>query len=698
VTEGQRRDVRTITAWVAGIAAAAGIGVVLAGPSPTGSTIIDTFLLIVVIGACVFCISTAPWTHRWMQTLRPVITAVIVGVVVQVLARLGNLRYFGVSSAVAIVPILALTLIGIQRRSGQRRLQLWSVFGGLVAAGILALLGFGVAAASARPNLTRGTDEAKRALDSLKSGDFDTARQGFRLAAGLLGGAGDDLDAPWAQPARLIPVVAQHRRAASDLAKTAASVSITIADVLADVDFDELRIVNGTIDIGAITALQGPLARLNAALEDLHSTVDSVDSDWLVQPIRSRLATLSRQVEKQQVEGERASKAVQLAPDMLGANGKRVYFIAFTTPTEARGLGGFMGNWAEVTIDAGHLSVSGFGRTVDLIVDGDTEHWVRITSSPHFPDVAQLIADGYPAYSGHPVDGVFAMDVYAIAGLMKLTGPVDLTAIPQTVSAENAAKFLLSDQYALVQDRAERIDLLDEVASTTISRLLSSELPPPPDLVKLLSPFADQGRLVGWSTRPDEENLFERMRMSGELPKLDGGDALSVVMDNVGNNKIDYYLSGEMSYTVDTDPSSGTATASLDITLHNSAPPGVTEPVAVFSNIVGAPSGTNVSQLNLYSAMPVTSVTVDGVSRPVEKTSEDHGYKVSTLTVQISGQSTTQVSFQLAGPLDLTDGYHLAFRNGPTVSPMDMKLVVDQAIVEDLGAKAGVRNIGGPDG
>ena len=80
---------------------------------------------------------------------------------------------------------------------------------------------------------------------------------------------------------------------------------------------------------------------------------------------------------------------------MLGANGKRVYFIAFTTPTEARGSGGFMGNWAEVTFDKGHISVTGFGRTVDLIVNGDTEHWVRITSSPNFPDVAKLIADGY---------------------------------------------------------------------------------------------------------------------------------------------------------------------------------------------------------------------------------------------------------------------------------------------------------------
>jgi hypothetical protein len=448
-------------------------------------------------------------------------------------------------------------------------------------------------------------------------------------------------------------------------------VSTTISDVLDEVDFDKLRIVNGTIDLNAITALRDPLSRLNGALDDLDSTVASVDSDWLVQPIRSRLSTLSEQIEKQQVEGKRASLAVDLAPDMLGANGKRVYFVAFTTPAEARGLGGFMGNWAEVTVDAGHLSVTGFGRTADLAVGGDVEHWVRITTSPNFPDVASAIAEGYPAYSGHQVDGVFAMDVYTIAALMKLTGPIDLTSIPQTVSSDNVAKFLLSDQYSLVQNRPDRIDMLEEVAGTTIARLLSSSLPAPPDLVKLLNPYSAQGRLVGWSSRSAEEDLFDRMHMTGKLPELNGGDGLGVVIDNIGNNKIDYYLSGEVSYTVTTDGPSSTAGASLTVTLHNNAPPGVTEPAIVFGNSEGAPPGTSTMQLHIYSAMPVISATVNDVNHPVDLVTQDHDFTVSTLNLQIPGTSTTQIQVQLTGPLDMTNGYHLTFRNAPSVTPFE---------------------------
>jgi hypothetical protein len=679
--------------WVAGVALAAGVGVVLAGPSPTGSTLIDVGLLVIAVGLCISAIATAPWMQSWRGTRRPPITAAVLGVVVQVLARLGNVWRFGFSAAVAIVPVLVLTLVAVQRRSGHRRVRLWSVVGGLVAAGLLALLGFGVAAAAARPNFTRGTDEAKQALRLLKSGDFESARQGFRLAAGLLGGAGNDLDAPWAQPARLIPVVAQHRRAAADLARSAESVSNTIAKVLGEIDFDRLRVVNGAIDINAIAALQEPLGRLNAALADLRSTVDSVDSPWLIGAVRSRLKTLSTQIDDQQAEGDRAAVAVRQAPAMLGANGKRVYFIAFTTPAESRGLGGFMGNWAEVTIDAGRISVTNFGRTADLAVDGDTEHWVRITSSPHFPDVAKAIADGYPAFSGHPIDGVFAMDVYTVAALMKLTGPIALTSLAQTVSADNTAKFLLSDQYAAVQDRAERIDLLEEVARTTISRLLSSSLPAPPDLIKLLSPFAAQGRLLGWSTDANEENLFERMRMSGELPVPQGGDGLAVVINNVGNNKIDYYLTGEVSYTVDTDPSTGTAKAALDITLHNGAPVGVTEPSIVFGNSEGAPPGSSVMELNVYSAMPATAITVGTETRVADQTSTSHGFNVSMLKLTIPAQSSMQINIQLAGPLDLTNGYHLILRNGASVTPFDTTLVVDESIAEDLGAGAGLHEI-----
>ena len=227
--------------------------------------------------------------------------------------------------------------------------------------------------------------------------------------------------------------------------------------------------------------------------------------------------------------------------------------------------------------------------------------------------------------------------------------------------------------------------------------LLSGSLPAPPDLIKLLSPFASQGRLVGWSANADEQELFERMRMAGELPGLNGSDGLVVALDNIGLNKIDYYLTGELSYEVDTDPASGRVDATLDITLHNNVPAGVIEPAPIFANSIGAPPGTSGLAVTVYSALPVTGLTVDGQIRAADGTSAAHGFNLSTVNVNTSAQSTTQIRVQLAGPLDLADGYHLIIRNGPSVSPMNMTLVVDETVAEDLGAAAGIHRIG-PDG
>src|SRR4051794_37835772 len=219
--EGRRR-VSTIYMWVAGIAIASGIGVVLAGPSPTGSTPIDVFLIIVAVSFSIVVVASAPWTRKWPGSWRPVIVAALLGVVLQVLARLGNIWHFGVSSAIALLPIFLLTLLATQWRDERQALRLWAVGGGLLGATVLALLGFGVAAAAARPNFTKGADEARVAMGQLKAGDFDGAQQSFQLTADLLGGATKDLDALWAQPIRLVPVAAQHRNAASQLAESAA--------------------------------------------------------------------------------------------------------------------------------------------------------------------------------------------------------------------------------------------------------------------------------------------------------------------------------------------------------------------------------------------------------------------------------------------------------------------------------------------
>ncbi len=84
-------------------------------------------------------------------------------------------------------------------------------------------------------------------------------------------------------------------------------------------------------------------------------------SPWLIAPLQDRLADLDDDIDDAKPKLDNVVTAVQVAPAMLGADGERRYFIAFTTPAETRGLGGFMGNWAELTANDGRLAIADFG-------------------------------------------------------------------------------------------------------------------------------------------------------------------------------------------------------------------------------------------------------------------------------------------------------------------------------------------------
>ena len=742
------RDARLVVA----IGLVSGVVAAVAGASPTGSTPVDVVLVICAVTGCVWAAASAPWwagvvaagaalafapnvgliaiglvpfmggmsigsTRRSL----PWSCALAAGLAVQVFARLGNVAFFGFTALLAIVVLAALSVLGVLRRPRVERRRVWAALGGLALAFVLALAGLALAGSSARPALENGNRLARSGLDLLREGDVAGAREAFSQASKQFGNAGDDLGALWAQPARLVPVAAQHRRAASELVDGAADATKVLGQQLASIDYDQLKVVNGRIDLAAVAGLADPLARLDGALDDLSGTVADADDPWLLNAVSTRLDELSVDLAKAKVDLTNARAAVAQAPAMLGAEGPRVYFVAFTTPAEARGLGGFMGNWAEITLDQGKLSVTGFGRTADL-GGGDTdkhlespsdefvrqygaflysnertriaasEVWSNITISPDFPSVAQMIAELYPQSGGTTVDGVVAMDVYALAQLMTITGAVDLPD-GTTVTPENAVQYLLTDQY-LTGDNNERVDALETAALTSVNRLLTSTLPSPPELGKLFSPLARGGRLMAWASRPAEEDVLTRVNMANPVPDRSGGDFFGVAFNNGSANKIDTYLHAEATYDVTIDRAAGRVTGTATITLRNDAPSsGV--PDYVIGNQVGLPTGTNRTQVTVYTGLPVTTLVVD--DQPVAYTANSEGGQVASSTfVDIPPGGTVTVTVTVAGALIGDAEYRLVLRSPAIVSPLPITVSVNGASPTLEISESGVRRASFP--
>lgn len=631
---------------------------------------------------------------RWALALQA-------AVLVQVLARLGDRGPVWLSALLAIGLMAALGVSGVRRRRTQtREIVCWSA---VAVAGYVVIATAAVAAAgwSVRNDLRNGVEAARAGAELFESNDYAAASAEFERAGEYLARADGRLDSWLTVPARLVPIVAQNRDGAVDLVGAGADVADRIAAVTEVVGENTYQVQDGRIDLDAIRALVAPVANLSFSIDSLRQVMLDTRSPWLYSEVGERLDEELPEVEDQAEMVDTAAEAIASAPAMLGADGPRSYFIAFTTPAEVRGLGGFMGNFAEITVDGGELSMTEFGRTSTLR-DGGTEPrtlrgvpqefadtyadflfrdlaerevwpeaWSNITVSPHFPADAEAIAELYPQSGGRRVDGVFVMDVYALAEVMKMTGPVTIDEVGVTVSGDEAVPFLLFDQY-LLEDDSTRIDLLEVLARTTIDRVFAGALPPPTDLVAQLRPSVERRNLMGWSADPDEQELFERLGVDGGLPLPDEDDALHIGFFNASPSKVDTFLVPEAEYRVDT---SGDQTVStLTVTAYNTAPPeGL--PSSLIGNELQLSPGTNRSYVTLHTAYPLTGLLIDGTPASWGSSAEQ-GYVTSSFFIEMAAGQTVTITATMVGPLP-TDDYRLQLTTPPLASPFPVSVVVD---------------------
>jgi hypothetical protein len=706
---GRQRTLVTAIAVVSGVAAA------FAGAAPTAQPVVDAVLVAVSVAVFTWASATAPW---WLLTVfaslvgaigswYPVLVVALVAAVIAATvganrrnlpraralsgalavnallhARLG--LFHGASAAIGGTAALVVLAWGLRRRQSNERRMVNRVLWGLAVLAAASVLGFALAAIGSRAQLQEGNRLARQGLDQLNRGKVADAASSFGLAADAFARADDSMSAPWAQGVRLLPVAAQHRAAAADVVSVARSAMADAASALRKVNPESVRLVDGRIDLDAVRALEQPFVQLNDSIDRLSAVVGDVESPWLLAPLQREFGELRADLAKNQGRARNALHAVQVAPRMLGGEGLRRYFVAFTTPAEARGIGGFMGTWAELTIDGGRIEMTRYGRSEDVNgeegqyperrvqglddllsrwgrfglnngPDGTARQrvWSNITMAPHFPAVAEAIAQLYPQSGGSRVDGVFLLDTQAIAALMQFTGPIEVEGVEQPLTAQNANEFLLRGQYQFADDFDFRKDLLQTIARTTVDRLLGSTLPPPADLAAVFAPLAADRRLMAWSADADEQQLLTDVRMDGSFVLAGGGDGIAVTLDNAIGNKIDAYLATSVAYRVVAD-GPGDRTAEVTVTLTNNAPSeGLPEYVIgnAFTDDAEVPAGTNRTWVSVYTAMPMVAASLDGEQVGMQ-TAGVFGWRVSSRFIDIPPGATRTFTMQVRGEVD----------------------------------------------
>ena len=520
-----------------------------------------------------------------------VLGALSAGLAVQVLLRQPSYGFQGASAlvgALAVGPVLLSAHRRCRAEVRHRNVVAASLILGL---GVVLTLLFGVAALLAAHQLKDGANEAQAALEAARRGDTATAQDRLRSAESSFEAAYRYTAAPWARPARLVPLVAQHAEAMLVATEQGRSVAAAGGSVARVGDYRNLKYRSGRIDLRKVDALAAPLGQASVVLDAARQRLSGLDRSWLLGPVSGRLNHLINEIDHASDEARIATEVVRHAPGLLGGHGTRTYFVAFVNPAEERGGGGFLGNYGILTAQNGKLRLTRSGPIKQLIdarkpgqrvLKGPRDYLNRygrfkpadffqdVTFSPHFPSTADVIEQLYPQSGGRRLDGVISIDPYGLAALLKLTGPIKVPGLDQSLTAQNAADTLLRRQYLTFgdADNSLRKDLLVQASRITFDKLTSGNLPSPERLVQLLGPMVRQRRLMLSATRPSEEHLFHDIGADGALPKI-RGDFLMVSHQNFGNNKMDAYLHRTIAYEATVDPSSGRIDATATITMKN---------------------------------------------------------------------------------------------------------------------------------
>ncbi|WP_162941525.1 DUF4012 domain-containing protein [Desertimonas flava] len=671
------------------VAGAAGAAGALGSRAPAWTLVVAATSSIVISGALVPAVVAG---SALVLALVPLLTAVPLrswllaaswGCCLNALARSELRGVLGLSALVACGTAVIVAVVGLRAFSRRVRRVVWLTSALLCLSVVASSAAFGIVTLRSRQELVDGVDAAEFGVAAVESGDFEAAAMWFQRSADLLQSANEEVNSILTFPARAVPVVAQHRNALERLSQIGADGASAVAAALGEVDLDELRVTDSRIDLEALVALQAPLNRVRDELVQLREESVGSRSVWLVGRATEELDEFDDSLAEHLPSLDNALNAIELAPDMLGAAGPRTYLLLFTTPSESRGLGGFVGSYAELAVVDGRLTLGPAGRASDLDtlvenaggrVNGFEEFRARygrfgfdndgaglvgdaafrnLAVTPSFPWVGSIAADLYEQATGQHIDGVIAVDPFVVASFLNYTGPIHLDSLGVDLDSDNALWFLLRDQYIVgSEDNERRTDALGEAAAIAFDRMMHGQLPDPIAFAREIGPYVGDRRLLMWSAHPREQVLLDRLAAGGAIPTPSGRNGWSVTIANAAGSKIDSFLERSASYETSTD-ASGVTTSTIRLVLTNTAPNSGL-PRYIIGSEVGLPPGTTRLYVSFYSSLDLVGATLDGTELELERSTEQ-GWNVYSTFVEIPSGGSIDLTVDLIGQLAAPD-------------------------------------------
>ena len=254
---------------------------------------------------------------------------------------------------------------------------------------------------------------------------------------------------------------------------------------------------------------------------------------------------------------------------LLGAPGERHVALFFQNPSEMRPGGGFIGSYADVTVERGAMK----GLDVRDIYDPDgqldekvippkplqaiTTSWGARDANWFFdfPTSAQKVIGFLEASKmykerGVVFEGAIAVNTDVIESVLELVGPVELPEYKLTLDAGN---FLEEVQKEVEAGESKRVGepkrILRDATPIILDRLSALDDAGKRALALRIAAHLEHGDITFYFRDLSLQNFFLAHGLAGaaaDLPQPFFGDYLAVVNGNVAGGKTDIYMRQEV--------------------------------------------------------------------------------------------------------------------------------------------------------
>ncbi len=251
-------------------------------------------------------------------------------------------------------------------------------------------------------------------------------------------------------------------------------------------------------------------------------------------------------------------------PQIAPATEKKTYLVVFQNSAELRATGGFIGSYGLVNFDQGRLvnwqiydiysadgQLRGRISPPDEILHyaGEPNWYMRDANwSPDWPLSAKRLEWFLEKETGQKVDGVIGVSLGTISKFLEATGPIEITDLNDTVTAENFFhKAEYSAEINFFPGSTQKRDYLGAVAKSLLEKIVSGSQNNLPKLGQALLASLQEKDLIFYFNSPVIQKTFSVNGWAGEIAPEEcqkkGYNCISVVDSNLGSNKANYFVS-----------------------------------------------------------------------------------------------------------------------------------------------------------